>query len=136
MIVLNKYLFTRGLVKCLMLFCCLTVFVTGCNQEHREIEESLPAIRVRVLNGIGFKGIASEMSDYLKRYNIDVIGVGNADKFVYNRTIIVVKHDDEYDLARLMKYTGISRRVYAYSEHSVESFQIVLGHDYRDYIKK
>ena len=108
----------------------------GCHREHDSIEDNLPAIRIRVLNGSGFRGAASEYGNYLQRFNVDVIGIGNTEKFIYDKSIIVVKHQDEQDLVRLMKYTGITRRIYALSDHSVEQFQIIVGKDYRSYVKQ
>ncbi len=95
----------------------------------------LPAIRIRILNGCGFQNAASDFSDYLRRYNVDTIGIGNADKFIYDKSIIVVKKDDQQDLQRLMEYTGITRRVYALDNQAVESFQIIVGRDFRKYMK-
>ena len=111
------------------------VILVACKDQTDEVVDLMPAIRVRILNGCGHKNAASDFGNYLTRYNIDVIGVGNAHKFIYDRSIIVVKTDDEQDLERLMRYTGITRRVYALDNHSIESFQIIAGRDFRDYIK-
>jgi hypothetical protein len=94
-----------------------------------------PAIRVRVLNGCGHRNAASDFGNFLIRHNIDIVGVGNADKFIYDKSIIVVKQDDPQDLRRLIRYTGITRRVYALDSNTVESFQVIVGRDFRDYIR-
>ena len=111
------------------------LLLNSCKKQEEQEEDNLPAIRVKVLNGSGFSGVANEMRNHLMKFNIDVIDVGNADRFIYNRTIIVVKRDDEQDLERLMRYTNIRRRTYALSNEADESFQIIVGKDYLNYIK-
>ncbi len=108
--------------------------LVSCRDQRNDSEDMMPAIRIRILNGCGFRNAASDFRNYIIRYNVDVIGVGNADKFIYNRSIIVVKREDPQDLERLMRYTGISRRVYALDSQTDESFQIILGKDFRDYM--
>ncbi|MBW6515676.1 MAG: LytR C-terminal domain-containing protein [Candidatus Cloacimonetes bacterium] len=111
------------------------IMLIACKEQDSDFRDLSPAIRVRVLNGCGYRNAASDFGNYLIRYNIDVIGVGNVDKFIYDKSIIVVKHDDPQDLKRLMKYTGITRRVFALDDHAVESFQIIAGRDFREYMR-
>ncbi len=113
----------------------MALFLMSCQEETIEAEDIHPAISVRVLNGCGFSNVAGNYRDYLQQFNIDVIGTGNADKFIFNKSIIVAKRDDGQDLQRLIKYTGINRYIYAFNEHSDEAFQIVLGRDYLEYMK-
>ncbi len=108
----------------------------SCEQENVQEEEILPAIRIRILNGCGHRNAAADYRSYLIDYNVDVIGVGNTGKYIYNRSIIVVKRDDGQDLERLMRYTGITRRVFALNPQTDESFQIILGKDFREYMKQ
>lgn len=107
----------------------------ACNEESTSEVDLMPAIRVRVLNGCGYRNAASDYSNHLIQYNIDVIDVGNTGKFIYNRSIIVIKQEDKQDLARLMKYTGITRKIYALDNQAIESFQIIVGRDFRDLMK-
>jgi len=118
----------------LILLLSVLITVNSCQEKQEKIQDNLPAIRVKVLNGCGFSGAASEMSNYLSRFNIDVIGIGNADQFIYDKTIIIVKKDDQQDLERLIRYTKISRRAFALSDDAVESFQIIVGKDYLSYL--
>ncbi|MFA5498943.1 MAG: LytR C-terminal domain-containing protein [Candidatus Cloacimonadia bacterium] len=108
----------------------------ACQKSGEEEKDLLPAVKVRILNGCGISGVASEFSDFLTKHNVDVIGVGNSRKFIYDKTIIIVKRDDEQDLNRLIKYTGITRRAFAVENDSEEDFQIIIGRDYQNYIKK
>lgn len=108
--------------------------LVSCTDRKIEDEEILPAIRIRILNGCGHRNAASDFNNFMRRHNVDVIGIGNADKFIYDKSIIVVKRDDPQDLKRLMRYSGIKRRVFAIDDHSTESFQIILGKDFRQYM--
>jgi hypothetical protein len=109
--------------------------LSSCKKEEEFNDDMLPAVKVKLLNGCGFSGIASEFSEYLSQYNIYVVSLGNSEKPIYDKTIIVIKQDDEEDLMRLKKYTGITRVIYALDPYIEESFQIILGRDYQDYIK-
>jgi hypothetical protein len=97
-------------------------------------EATLPSIRISLKNGCGFEGAASDMTEFLSDKNIDIVSTGNADKFIYNKTIIVVKKRDPADLQRLMKMTGIRQWTLAENEYSVAPFVIIIGKDYEDLI--
>ena len=108
------------------------------NFEDEVIE--ITSLKLSILNGCGVKGIASEVKDILIKMNIenmDIISWENvkSNKFIYGKSIIVVKRKDENKLKYLMKITGISRRIYAFDENTIEDFQIILGRDYRNYFR-
>jgi len=98
------------------------------------------SLKLSILNGCGIKGAASEVKESLINSsfdNVDIISWENvkSNKFIYGKSIIVVKRKDENKLKYLMKITGISRRIYAFDENTIEDFQIILGRDYRTYFK-
>jgi len=108
------------------------------NFEDEIIE--ITSLKLSILNGCGVKGAASEVKDSLINRNfknVDIISWDNVKsyKFIYGKSIIVVKKNDENKLKFLMKITGISRRIYAFDENTMEDFQIILGRDYRTYFK-
>jgi len=130
----------RGLLIALFAFLAVYVFLLFKPKEEifPKHEIPLPIIKVSVLNGCKFPLIAREVKDLLlDKYseNIDVISWGNVRRrlFIYNQSIIVVKHKDERKLEFLKKITGIKRRIYACDENSLEDFQIILGKDYKKY---
>ncbi len=98
-------------------------------------EEKLPAIKITLFNGCGFEGVANDVSASLADKNVDIIQCENADKFIYDQTIIVVKNGDQSDLQRLMKITGIKNVVYAESENYPSPFIIIIGKDYMQIFK-
>ena len=104
------------------------------NSEIVKIPET--AVKVSILNGCGFPGIATEVKEkLLEKENIDVIAWKNntRDMFIYKQTIIVAKHHEPKKLDYLMNVTGIPFRAYAFNENSIEEFYIILGNDYKKY---
>lgn len=98
------------------------------------------SLKLSIFNGCGVKGAASEVKDYLidKDFeNIDIISWTNvkSGKYIYGKSIIVVKRKNEKKLKYLMEITGITRRIYAFNDNTIEDFQIILGRDYRTYFK-
>lgn len=98
-------------------------------------EVMLRPISVLVLNGCGFNGLARSVSNSFDRDIIEVIDIGNTPHSIYNKSLIVVKKQDEDNLRRLQEYTGIKRFVYATNDHSSADFIIILGYDYEKYFK-
>jgi len=127
-----------------LLFISVTVYFLFFNKEvNDKIDEEVvevTSLKLSILNGCGVKGAASEVKENLinrNLENIDIISWENvkSNKFIYGKSIIVVKRKDENKLKYLMKITGISRRIYAFDENTIEDFQIILGRDYRTYFK-
>ena len=117
------------------------MFFNKKNSENIEVEIiEITSLKLSILNGCGVKGAASEVKDNLinKNFeNVDIISWKNvkSNKYIYGKSIIVVKRKDENKLKYLMKITGISRRIYAFDDNTLEDFQIILGRDYRTYFK-
>ncbi len=109
--------------------------------ENIEVEIiEVTSLKLSILNGCGVKGAASEVKESLINSNfdnVDIISWENvkSNKFIYGKSIIVVKRNDENKLKYLMKITGISRRIFAFDDNTIEDFQIILGRDYRTYFK-
>ena len=108
------------------------------NIEDEIIE--VTSLKLTILNGCGVKGAASEVNEIFinkEIENMDIISCENvkSNKFIYGKSIIVVKRKDDNKLKYLIKITGISRRIYAFDENSIEDFQIILGRDYRTFFK-
>ncbi len=130
-------------ITVLLLICVASYFkfFNKNNSENIEVEIiEITSLKLSILNGCGVKGAASEVKDNLinKNFeNVDIISWKNvkSNKYIYGKSIIVVKRKDENKLKYLMKITGISRRIYAFDDNTIEDFQIILGRDYRTYFK-
>jgi len=97
-------------------------------------EEQLPAIKVIVTNGCGYEHLAADFASALKDKNIEVVGLSETTKPIYDKTIIVIRKGDSEDLERLMKMTGIQRWTSAYNEYFSADFEIIVGRDYEQYM--
>jgi hypothetical protein len=109
------------------------LFYTSYFSQKPKTDELFPAIKIGLVNGCGYQGVAANIADFLDNKNIDVVQVANARKFIYKETIIVVKQDDEVELKRLMTITGIKQVIYSLNETYPVSFLIIAGKDYQTY---
>ena len=131
-----------GLFGILVILCALLVFLLIPEKVPiEETEEDLSKIKVMLLNGCGYGGIANDVKDILlknENSRLDIIAWQNVnrDMFIYDKSLIVVKRQDDKKLEYLMKETGIKRRIYATNENSIEDFQIILGKDYHHYFSQ
>jgi uncharacterized protein HemX len=103
-------------------------------QKSEQLEARLPAIKINLKNGCGIEGAATEMSEFLSSRNVDIVATGNAEKFIYDTTIIVVKKMDAQDLQRLIHITGIQHWTLAENEFAQAPFEIIIGKDYEKLI--
>lgn len=98
------------------------------------------SVKISLLNGCGYRGIATEVKDYFVEKNfsqIDVISWKNVpgSNYIYDKTVIVMKREEEEKLKYLMEITGIPRKIISLNEDTIEEFQIILGKDYLQYFK-
>jgi len=112
------------------------------SSEKQEVEvEIMPtSVKLAILNGCGVKGAATEVKEYFidkNEGNIDIISWRNVDRnmFIYGKSIIVIKKDNDEKLNYIMKLTGITRKIYALDPNTIEDLQIILGNDYKEYFK-
>ncbi len=98
-------------------------------------ENPILDIKVEVLNGCGEKGIAAKISDFLRTEHIDVIRSENADNFDYDRTIIIQRSDDLFNLKTVAKALNFDindedRVIIQSSSTSDVDLTLILGKDY------
>ena len=118
-------------------------FILFLKREKANINEdkiAVTSLKISILNGCGIDGAAKDVKEYLINKNIknlDIIAWENVerDMFIYGKTLIVIKKDDEEKLKYLMKITGIKRRIFALDPNTIEDMQIILGRDYKNYLK-
>lgn len=106
------------------------------DQNDKDPEHKLPAVKIILTNGCGFEGLAKEFSDFLADKNIDIVAMGNTLRPVYDRTIIVIRKGDNQDFKRLQRMTGITRYTMARNETALADFEIIIGKDYEQFTKK
>ena len=93
-------------------------------------------IKVEVLNGCGEKGIAAKIADFLRTEHIDVVRSENADNFEYERTTLIQRSDDLFNLKTVAKALNFeindeNRVIIQPSSTSDVDLTLILGKDYR-----
>ncbi|NHZ85187.1 MAG: hypothetical protein GWP19_04825 [Planctomycetia bacterium] len=93
-------------------------------------------IKVEVLNGCGEKGIAAKIADFLRTEHIDVVRSENADNFEYERTTLIQRSDDLFNLKTVAKALNFDinnedRVIIQPNSTSDVDLTLILGKDYR-----
>jgi len=84
-----------------------------------------------VLNGCGKKGLAREIRNLLIHKGFDVLSFDNAQKFLYKKTVIIIRKMD-YDKFNLLRKEVPVKKVYQQiNEQSIYDFTIIIGKDYK-----
>lgn len=65
-------------------------------------------IQVEVLNGCGEPGLASAMTDYLRKRGFDVVSNGNFERFDVERTHVLNRVDDPAPVRQVSRALGLS----------------------------
>ncbi len=87
-------------------------------------------LRVEVLNGTGRGGLAHAARRALLARGVDVVSVGNADRFDYASSFVVVRHAGSGARA-LARAIGCERVVEQIDEDALEDAEVILGADWR-----
>lgn len=116
------------------------LFFDRSEEQQAEVEFLTTSVKLAILNGCGVDGAATEVKEYFinkNAGNIDIIAWRNVERnmFIYGKSIIVIKKEDEEKLNYIMNITGITRKIYALDPNAIEDLQIILGNDYREYFK-
>lgn len=138
---------TFSWVKAVIFFLLLSLIIGGGYYYYRNFyiksgnkglsgEEQYPAIKIALMNGCGYQGVANYITECLATKNIDVEIQTNTRKFIYKETLIVVKKEDKNELERLKAMTGIQKVIYALNESASVPFYIIAGKDYLNYFQK
>ena len=87
-------------------------------------------LRVALLNGTGIPGIAADAQAGLVRLGVEVVEVGNAERFDYRESILVArKRGGEVSL--LGEAIGCGHVVRQLDREAFEDASLILGADYR-----
>jgi len=84
---------------------------------------------VEVLNGCGQKGIGERASELLSDQGFDVMFVGNADDFKYDRTLIVDRTGDLSKANAIADVLGVGLVISQLSTASYVEATLVVGND-------
>jgi hypothetical protein len=101
---------------------------------QKDTEEGMPPIKVQIKNGCGEENLAASYLKSIKKLNLDVISLSDTRLPIYNKTLIEVKKENQTELERLQKMTGIKRFTLAIDSTYITPYIIILGRDYEEYI--
>lgn len=91
------------------------------------------AVSVEILNGCGAHGIANVFSEVLREKQYDVVSVGNADTFDYERCVLIDRgRVDRKKIEKVASLLGVSRDriLQIESQTSQSDVTLILGADY------
>jgi LCP family protein required for cell wall assembly len=93
--------------------------------------------RIRLLNGAGVEGLATQTADYLKAQGVNIVEVGNADRLDYEKSrIIVYNRTFPYTTAFLADLLGMSQSqiLNPLAEGGDVDLEVVIGYDWAQYV--
>jgi LCP family protein required for cell wall assembly len=91
------------------------------------------SVMVTVRNGSGTSGLAAQAASLLKARGYRVRGVGNADQFVYNETLVVYKSNARAAAETVRKALPVGRLVAGRGMYAFDTpILVVIGKDWQD----
>jgi len=90
---------------------------------------------IEVLNGAGWEDLANDVANKLKKYKLNIINVGSADRYDYYNTIIYDRTGDKklYTVSFLNNYFQASVVEEKKSQNDQPDITIIVGRDYNYY---
>lgn len=100
-----------------------------------EEESPFSSVEVEVLNGCGVQGLAQQFTDFLRSHGVDVIKTENADRFEYQKTLIIQRNqfvESSYRIAELLDIPkSDTTRMLIQPDLSLETdVSLIIGKDY------
>ncbi|MBN2017308.1 MAG: LytR C-terminal domain-containing protein [Candidatus Cloacimonetes bacterium] len=86
---------------------------------------------MQVLNGCGKKGLARVVRNVLIEKGFDVLSFDNAEKFLYEKTVIVIRHMNYEKFDILYKEVPVKKIYRQINELSIYDFTVIIGKDYK-----
>lgn len=118
-----------ALALCLVI--ALSIAVRWSGLRHR-FEGDAPQIQLEVLNGTGESGVAMRTAMEFRKAGIDVLIVGDAEHFHFERSIIVDRRGERGIALRLSRLTGCRTVVEQKQERPFVDATFVIGRDLCD----
>jgi len=84
---------------------------------------------IEVLNGCGRGGIGEKACEFLMSHGMDVMFVGNADDFQYERTLVVDRAGDRSKAQGIVELLGTGSVITQVNPSSFVEITLVIGRD-------
>jgi hypothetical protein len=97
------------------------------------LREGVPArefeFQIEVLNGSGREGIAMKTAMQLRRAGVDVLVVGDAERFDFDESILVDRKGNAELMVRLSRITGCRNIIEQRQEQPLVDATLIVGRD-------
>jgi len=102
-------------------------------EKQPPIEPVQRNLQVEVLNGCGAGGIASKVTQYLRRENVDVVNIGNHSNFNVKKTVLWKRTDKAEAAPKIAELLGVSKeKIDSKIDPNLQlDVTIILGSDYK-----
>jgi hypothetical protein len=95
--------------------------------------EPLEEIQVQVLNGAGINGLAQDLRTFLQKHpRIDVIDVGNADRYDYQTTRVIDRSNNPQAAYRVLEILKTGQYMSESSNEMLVDVTVIGGRDLRN----
>jgi hypothetical protein len=93
-------------------------------------QERLPRqTQVQVLNGTGAPDLARNVTEYLRRRDLDVVSVGNADATDYEETLVLLRRGDPSVARMVARRLGLGVPLEQRDPTLLVDVTVILGRD-------
>ncbi|ADQ15128.1 LCP family protein [Halanaerobium hydrogeniformans] len=86
--------------------------------------------KLKILNGQGGYGIASNTASLLRKYGFQIDRIGNADHFNYENSLIIYFNEDDESTAKKVAELLNAEKKFSEEDSGAKNLEIILGHDY------
>ncbi len=115
-----------ALALCIVIAFSVAVRWSGIGRNERG---EAPQIQIEVLNGTGISGLAMKTAVELRKLGVDVLIVGDAEHFHFERSVIVDRRGNKDIVSRLSRLTGCGNVVEQRQERPLVDATFVIGSD-------
>jgi hypothetical protein len=88
-------------------------------------------IRIQLLNGSGYAGMAGELASVLRDGGFDVLEVGNADRSDYRSTLVVSRRPEPGPARIVAEYLGTRHVIQQIGSQEMIDVTVIVGRDAR-----
>ena len=95
----------------------------------RNVDRKEYRFRLEVLNGTGESGVAMETAMELRKRGIDVLIVGDADRYDFEESLLIDRRGNDKLMARLSRILGCRRIIQQIQKHPLVDATFIIGKD-------
>ena len=118
-------------VAVIVVLVCIIAFSLGVRwlDVGRRPANEETTFQIEVLNGTGETGVAMEMAMKLRKMGIDVLIVGDADRYDFDESILIDRRGNARLMAKLARLLGCRRIIQQIQERPLVDATFIIGKD-------